>query len=89
VGTDTDGGWLFDGYRMSVFTNDEENQVPVGQLGAPWYVEDALRNKGAVVDNAPTEWVSHVVVDRNVITGQNPASSDAAADAVLKRLEVL
>ncbi len=84
-----DGAWLLDGYRMTVFTNDEEDQVPVGQLGAPWYVETAVRNKGAVVDNAPNEWVSHVVVDRNVVTGQNPASSDAVADAVLKKLEVL
>lgn len=89
VGTGYDGAWLLDGYRMTVFTNDEEDQVPVGQLGAPWYVETAVRNKGAVVDNAPNEWVSHVVVDRNVVTGQNPASSDAVADAVLKKLEVL
>ena len=89
VGAGYDGAWLLDGYRMTVFTNDEEDQVPVGQLGAPWYVETAIRNKGAVVDNAPNEWVSHVVVDRNVVTGQNPASSDAVADAVLKKLEVL
>lgn len=88
VGNGPDGAWLFDGYRMSVFSDDEENQVPVGQLGAPWYVEAAIRNKGAVVDNAQAEWISHVVVDRNVVTGQNPASSEAAAAAVLKKLGV-
>ena len=31
-------------------------------------------------------WVSHVVIDRNLITAQNPGSTDAAAYAMLKRL---
>jgi putative intracellular protease/amidase len=32
--------------------------------------------------------VSHVVVDRNLVTGQNPESSEATAEAVLKKLKV-
>jgi putative intracellular protease/amidase len=55
----------------------------------PWYVDTALKNAGAVFDDAPAAWVSHVVVDRNLITGQNPGSSDAVSDAVLKSLAVL
>jgi putative intracellular protease/amidase len=42
-----------------------------------------------VFDDGDAEWVSHVVVDRNVITGQNPGSSEATAEAILKRLGVL
>ncbi|HEY4020881.1 MAG TPA: DJ-1/PfpI family protein, partial [Pseudonocardiaceae bacterium] len=79
-----DGRWLFDGYRLTVFTDEEENQTAPGRLGLPWYVDTALKNAGAVLDDGPAAWVSHVVVDRNLITGQNPNSTEATADAVLK-----
>jgi putative intracellular protease/amidase/predicted ester cyclase len=84
-----DGLWLFDGYRMTRFTDEEEDQTRLGKLGMPWYLEAALKNRGAVFDDALAAWTSHVVVDRNLITGQNPASANAAADAVLKRVAVL
>lgn len=83
-----DGQWLFEGYRMTCFTDEEEDQTRLGKLGMPWYLDTALKNAGSVFDDAPAAWVSHVVVDRNVITGQNPSSSDAVADAVLKQLQV-
>lgn len=85
---DEDGIWLFDGYKMTAFTDEEEDQTQAGKTGMPWYLEDALKNRGAVFDDGDAAWVSHVVVDRNLITAQNPGSSEAAADAVLKRLEV-
>jgi putative intracellular protease/amidase len=84
-----DGQWLFDGYRLTSFTTEEEVQTRVGQRGLAWFLEDALKNAGAVFDDAPAAWTSHVVVDRNLVTGQNPQSADAVADAVLKHLEVL
>jgi putative intracellular protease/amidase len=84
-----DGQWLFEGYRLTSFTDEEEDQTVAGKLGMSWYLDTALKNAGAVFDDAPSAWVSHVVVDRNLITGQNPGSSDAIADAVLKSLEVL
>jgi putative intracellular protease/amidase len=80
------GRWLFDGYKLTSFTDEEEDQTLVGRKGVPWYVETALKNAGAVFDRSPVPWASHVVVDRNLITSQNPASSDAGADAVLLRL---
>jgi putative intracellular protease/amidase/ketosteroid isomerase-like protein len=83
-----DGLWLFDGYRMTGFTDEEEDQTRLGKLGMPWYLETALKNRGAVFDDALAAWTSHVVVDRNLITGQNPASANATADAVLKRVGV-
>ena len=84
-----DGQWLFDGYRVTSFTDEEEDQTRPGRHGLSWYVESALRNAGAVFDDGRAAWTSHVVVDRNLITAQNPGSSDAVADAVLKSLAVL
>lgn len=83
-----DGQWLFDGYRMTCFTDEEEDQTVAGGLGMSWYADTALKNAGAVFDDGPSAWASHVVVDRNLITGQNPNSSEATADAVLKALEI-
>ncbi|MGE3288953.1 MAG: DJ-1/PfpI family protein [Pseudonocardia sp.] len=84
-----DGQWLFEGYRMTSFTDEEEDQTRPGAFGMPWLVDTALKNAGAVFDDAPAAWTSHVVVDRNLVTGQNPNSADAVADAVLKSLQVL
>ncbi len=83
---DVDGAWMFDGYRMTAFTDEEEDQTKAGRIGMPWYVEAALKNRGAIFDDGDAAWVSHVVVDRNLITGQNPGSADAVAGALLKRL---
>jgi putative intracellular protease/amidase len=83
-----DGQWLFDGYRMTCFTDEEEDQTVPGRLGLPWYVDTAIKNAGAVFDDGPAAWVSHVVVDRHIITGQNPGSTEAVADAVIKSLRV-
>jgi putative intracellular protease/amidase len=81
-----DGLWLFDGYRMTSFTDEEEDQTEAGLLGMDWLLDIALKNAGAVFDDGPSAWVSHVVVDRNLITGQNPGSTEATADAVIKKL---
>ena len=53
----------------------------------PWYVEAALKNRGAIFDDGDAAWVSHVVIDRNLTTGQNPGSAEAVAGAMLKRLK--
>jgi putative intracellular protease/amidase len=81
-----DGAWMFDGYRMTAFTDEEEDQTKAGKIGMPWYVEAALKNRGAIFDDGDAAWVSHMVVDRNLITGQNPGSAEAVAGALLKRL---
>lgn len=89
AGETPSGRWLFDGYKMTSFTDEEEDQTALGRKGVPWYVETALKNAGAVFDQAPLPWTSHVVVDRNLITSQNPMSSEAGADAVLQRIGLL
>jgi putative intracellular protease/amidase len=83
-----DGLWLFDGYRMTCFTDEEEDQTEAGRFGMEWYLDTALKNAGAVFDDGPTAWASHVVADRNLITGQNPGSTEATADAFITMLRV-
>ena len=82
-------GWLFDGFKLTAFTDEEEDQTQAGKLGMSWYLETELKNRGAVFDDGDSAWAPHIVVDRNLVTAQNPASSEAAADAVLKKLGVL
>lgn len=88
AGTGPEGIWLFDGYKIVAFTEEEEDQTPYGKLGLHWYLENALKSRGAVFDDGDAAWVSYVVVDRNLITGQNPDSSEAIAEAIMKRLGV-
>jgi putative intracellular protease/amidase len=88
AGSGPEGAWLFDGYKVAGFTDEEEDQTPYGKLGIAWYLENELKNYGAVFDDGDAAWVSHVVVDRNLVTGQNPDSSEATAEAILKKLGV-
>ena len=81
---DAEGNWLFKGRKLTAFTDDEEKQA--GLAGnAPWLLEERLRAGGAVFEAGPA-WASHVVVDGNLITAQNPASAEAAGRAILARL---
>jgi putative intracellular protease/amidase len=82
--TDDDGGFAFKGRRLTVFTNEEELGGGTGE-NTPWLVEDALKEKGAVIENAAA-WTSNVVRDGNLITGQNPQSSEDVAKEVLAAL---
>ena len=88
VGNGPDGGWLFDGYRVAAFSNEEEEQAIVGQSRPAWFLESELKNRGVVYDEAPA-WVSHVVVDRHLLTAQNQMSDQACAEAVLRKLGAL
>jgi putative intracellular protease/amidase len=88
AGSGPEGAWLFDGYKLVSVTDEEEDQIPYGKLGLPWYLESELKNYGAIFDDGDAAWVSHVVVDRNLVTAQNPASSEAMADAILKKLRI-
>ncbi|MEU1013680.1 type 1 glutamine amidotransferase domain-containing protein [Streptomyces sp. NPDC005890] len=79
-----DGTNAFAGYRAAAFTNEEETQGGLaGQ--AKWLLQDRLTEAGVDV-RAGEPWAPHVVVDRNLITGQNPASSAPVAEELLKQL---
>lgn len=80
-----DGKSLVDGKRVTGFTNSEEEVVQLTNV-VPFLVEDSLKKNGGIFLRAP-DWQPYVVVDRNLITGQNPASSEEAAHALLKMLK--
>jgi putative intracellular protease/amidase len=81
-----DGSWVFAGRRLTGFTDEEERQVGLADR-APWLLESTLRERGAVFESGPA-WQPYVVTDRNLVTGQNPASSKPAAEATLEALHV-
>jgi putative intracellular protease/amidase len=68
-----DGGWAFEGRRVTGFSDEEERQGGLAPK-APFLAESRLREAGAVVE-VGDPWSDHVVVDGNLITGQNPQSS--------------
>jgi putative intracellular protease/amidase len=80
-----DSGFTFAGRRMTVFTDEEERQGGLKEA-APYLVESRLREFGAVIESGPA-WTSKVVIDGNLITGQNPQSSVDTAREVVKALE--
>lgn len=75
----------FAGYKMTGFSNIEEEQAGLA-ANAPWLLEDKLVELGADYSSANEPWSSHVVVDRNVYTGQNPQSSEELAQRIVADL---
>ncbi|MEU8629763.1 type 1 glutamine amidotransferase domain-containing protein [Streptomyces sp. NPDC048669] len=79
-----DGTNAYAGYRITAFTNTEE-QLAGNAETARWLLQDRLTEAGLKVE-AGEPWAPHVEVDRNVVTGQNPASSGLLAAELLKQL---
>jgi putative intracellular protease/amidase len=79
------GAPLVKGKRVTGFTNGEEEAVHLTKI-VPFLVEDELKRIGGLYEKAK-DWESHAVVDGRLVTGQNPASSTAAAQALMKLLE--
>ncbi|WP_409488389.1 type 1 glutamine amidotransferase domain-containing protein [Pseudomonas promysalinigenes] len=71
--------------QVTGFANSEEAAVGLTDV-VPFLVEDMLKANGGHYSKG-ADWASHVVEDGHLITGQNPASSQAAAEALLKRLD--
>jgi putative intracellular protease/amidase len=78
------GAPLVKGKRVTGFTNGEEEAVQLTKV-VPFLVEGELKRVGGLYEKAP-DWQSFAVVDGRLITGQNPASSTAAAQALLNLL---
>lgn len=75
---------LVEGKTVTGFSNTEEEAVQLTDV-VPFLVEDAMKKSGARYSRGP-DWQAHVVVDHNLVTGQNPASSAPAAQALLDLL---
>ena len=80
----TSGKPLVSGRRVTGFTNTEEAAVGLTDV-VPFLVEDMLKSNGGIYEKG-ADWGSFVVVDGKLITGQNPASSEEAAQEVLRLL---
>ncbi len=79
-----DGEPLVAGKRVTGFSNSEEAAVGLTEV-VPFLLEDRLAELGGTYESGPN-WQPHVIADGRLITGQNPASSEASADALLAQL---
>jgi putative intracellular protease/amidase len=78
------GAFAVHGKAVTGFSNSEELEVGLTQV-VPFLVEEMLNRNGGRYSKA-ANWQPHVVADGLLITGQNPASSEKAAMAMLETL---
>jgi len=76
---------LVNGMEVTGFSNTEEEAVQLTKV-VPFLLEDEMTKLGGHYSKG-ADWGSYVKVDGLLITGQNPASSEAAANALLKILK--
>ena len=79
-----DGSPMLAGKAVSGFSNSEGAAVQLAE-GLPLLLEDELKAKGAIHSRGDG-WSPYAVTDGNLITGQNPASSQPAEKALLHNL---
>ena len=82
---DAEGHSIVEGKTVTGFSNTEEDGVGLTDI-VPFLVEDMLKEKGGKYSKAE-DWQVYVQQDGLLITGQNPASSAATAEALLKLLK--
>ncbi len=82
---DTDGKPLVNGKKVTGFTNTEEAAVQLTDV-VPFLVEDMLKNNGGIYSKKG-DWEAYAIQDGNLITGQNPASSELVAEKLLESLK--
>lgn len=75
---------IVSGRRVTGFTNSEEAAVGLSAV-VPFLIEDEFTRLGGHFEKGP-DWQVHVVTDGRLVTGQNPASSEAVAHALLSML---
>ncbi|WP_114191830.1 type 1 glutamine amidotransferase domain-containing protein [Edaphovirga cremea] len=79
-----DGTPLVQGKRVTGFSNSEEDAVGLTKI-VPFLVEDELKKLGGEYSKE-ADWKVYAIDDGHLITGQNPASSEAVAQLLLKKL---
>lgn len=79
-----DGNPLVSGRKVTGFTNTEEEGVGLTDV-VPFLVEDMLKSNGGEYYKGD-DWASFVVTDGKLVTGQNPASSEEAAERLMSLL---
>jgi putative intracellular protease/amidase len=81
-------GWIYSGYKMTIFSTAEEQQREPLEIGGKvlFYPDFALRTAGGDV-SVLAPWSSYVIQDRELISGQNPFSDQALLKLLLPALE--
>ena len=82
---DSEGNPLVQGKKVTGFSNSEESLTQLTEV-VPFMVQDMLNINGGLFSKGD-DWTSHIEVDGNLVTGQNPASSQPAAEAIIKLLK--
>src|SRR5262245_56232654 len=82
-------GWQYAGYRMTVFSSSEEKVIEDQILHAKLYFNmvDALKTAGGEVITGAVDFEPNVIVDRELITGQNPRSDHPIAAKLVEALD--
>jgi putative intracellular protease/amidase len=80
-----DGTPLVKGKKVTGFTNTEEAAVGLTDI-VPFLVEDMLSKNGGIYSKKE-DWAAYAIQDGNLITGQNPASSELVAEKLLASLK--
>jgi putative intracellular protease/amidase len=80
-------GWIYSGYKMTIFSTAEEQQREPLEIGGKvlFYPDFALSAAGGDV-SVLAPWTSYVVQDRELISGQNPFSDEALLKLLLPAL---
>lgn len=81
----SDGVHLLAGKKMTGFSWTEEVLARVDKL-VPYNAEEQAKERGAIYEKAKLPFVSYVVVDGTLVTGQNPGSAKETATAVAELL---
>ncbi|CAM2941118.1 type 1 glutamine amidotransferase domain-containing protein [Skermania piniformis] len=78
----SDGSLLVAGRKLTGFAWQEEVVARVDKL-VPYNAEEEMKKRGALYEKALIPFVPYVVVDGNLVTGQNPPSAKATAKAIV------
>lgn len=81
---DANGDYLVKGRKVTSFSNGEEDAVELSDV-VPFMLEDRLRERGGIYSKG-ADWSPYAVVDGQLITGQNPASSQLVAEKLLEQI---
>lgn len=80
----SNGSYLVDGKNITSFTDAEEKGYAIADV--PFLLETALTKQGAKF-HAAANWTAHSIADKNLVTGQNPASAKGVAEKMITILE--
>jgi len=81
----SNGQYLIKGKKVTGFSNAEEDAVQMTK-DMPFLLEDVIKERGGLYTKASELWGTHVLVDGQLVTGQNPGSSAELSQAIHKAL---